>query len=141
MSRIKGTYQLKCDGSTVVRWLDPTNGKCYKDEWVTTSAVPLFKLQPNGSWVSEWGYIWLPDPPSVADWYVMKDKAFTPPAHFTNAKPVRSVFGPYTEQEARASALYKAERFGGAWSVLQLCVGNTVQVVPPTPPKAEVVWS
>lgn len=131
MSLIKGRYVL---GTSIAedRWLDERTGVLYYDATGIKRAHCGFRKDPDGTWVRG-HYVWRADPEPVADWYVW---CFYPFAskYFTD--------GPYTEQGARSKAVDSAAEYPkNTYAVYQVLSGNTVRVVPPTPPQPEVIWS
>ncbi len=134
MSRIKGTYTLYV-GEVVVRWLDPLTGSTWDREQDGNRMNTGFHKQVDGTWSSV-QYTFIPTEPA-ADWYVL---AYLP--EYAIAHNRTHVTGPFTEAEARTTAVKRAGRYPkNTYSVFQVLAGNTVKVVPPTPPKAEIVWS
>lgn len=138
MSRIKGRY--KPGGYTTLsdpRWLDTATGHLWNKERDGQRCHSGFTPDRDGTWYRGL-FVWVPDvacTPS-ADWYVLADRGTK---NTTNQFHVK---GPYTEQGARSDATDRAARYPDIkYSVFQVLVGNSVQVVPPTPPKPEVIWS
>lgn len=150
MSRIKGTYELKFGGETVVRWLDTATGHTYDSERGDQRMARGFVKQGD-VWRAD-GYTFVPDAALAADWYVMRmvpDDVRGRPERVGGYPPIHTVFGPYTEAEARANAALRSEKSGGrdgrlgpkAYAVFQIQAGNTVVVQPPTPPTPVTIWS
>lgn len=141
MSRIKGTQNLLFQDYIVVRYLDTVTGKTYLEAVGGTEMLGGFVKRGN-VWEKD-RYTFTPDavPELAVDWYVMRMDPTPRATSFKNAKASYVTFGPYTEEKARAEAVWRASTFNTTWAVLKLQVGNTVAVQPPAPPAAVVHWS
>ncbi|MCY1446136.1 hypothetical protein D9M71_626840 [compost metagenome] len=136
MSLIKGSYPLGTgDRKTVVRWLDERTGITYYDADGTRHAASGFTRKADGLWSGAGGYYRFTPDTEPADWFIQAHNLkSTSGRYFTD--------GPYTEQDARSKAAVKAAKFQNCtYSVYQVLPGNTVRIVPPTPPQPEVIWS
>lgn len=154
MSRIKGHY--KQGGHTTIkeaRWLEPSTGRLFESKAGIPWCNHGFTQNSDGTW-GDGRYMWVPDatPELAADWYVMRmvpDDIRGRPERAGGYPPIHTVFGPYTEAEARANAALRSEKSGGrdgrlgpkAYAVFQIAAGNTVVVQPPAPPAPVTIWS
>lgn len=140
MSHINGHYkQDERNSIKELRVLDPSTGNLYDDRG--NKCHWGFTPNPDGTW-GNGVYTWVPDAALAADWYIMwADAMSTPPSHFAHIKPSYISFGPFTEEQARAEAVRRADRHKGAWCVFQVLAGNTVVVQPPAPPAPVTIWS
>lgn len=139
MSRIKGHY--KQGGHTTIkeaRWLEPSTGRLFESKAGIPWCNHGFTQNSDGTW-GDGRYMWVPDatPELTADWYVL---AVCPSV--THIRNPMNVQGPYTEQGARSKATDRAAQYPkNTYAVFRVQAGDTVKVVPPTPPQPEVIWS
>lgn len=132
MSRIKGRY---VSGTFIeaARWLDKATGTLFSNEHTTQPSHSKFTPRSDGAWVRG-DCVWKPDA-ATTQWFVHMHNV-------TNQLGPYFTDGPYTEQGARSKAADGAARYpSNTYAVYQVLPGNTVKVVPPTPPQPEVIWS